>query len=115
MERASRVMYTIANIFTWILVLLSIAVIVFSILSIADVFNIFENLPQIGSREYGVASLVYFIIVLLVGIATITLVRIAKGKNTSKGWDVLFIVLGVLGSNVFYILGGIFGVIAPRK
>lgn len=115
MERASRIMYTIANIFTWIIVLFSIAGIVFSILSIADVFNIFENLPQIRGIEYGVASLVYFIIVLLVGIVTITLVRIAKGKNTSKGWDILFIVLGVLGSNIFYILGGIFGVIAPRK
>ena len=115
MEKASRVMYTIANIFTWILVLFSIVAIVFSILSIADVFDIFKDLPEVAGRAYGIGTLVYFIIVLIVGLITIAMVRKAKGKNTSKGWDILFIVLGVLGGNIFYILGGIFGVIAVRK
>ena len=43
------------------------------------------------------------------------MVRRAKGKNTSKAWDVLFLILGILGGNFFYILGGIFGIVATRR
>ena len=105
MERASRVMYSIANFFTWILVVLSIIGIVFSILTIAHVVD----------AGLTVGHLIWFIIVLVVALVTISLVRIAKDKHSSKGWDVLFIVLGVIGGNIFYILGGIFGVVAVRR
>ena len=108
METASKVMYTIANIFNWILVFLCVGGIVLSALAMAHIMKVTE--------AYGtVRSLVYCIVTLIVALVSISLVRIAKGKNTSKGWDILFIVLGVLGSNIFYILGGIFGVIAIRR
>ena len=110
MEKASRVMYSIANFFTWIVVICSIAGIVLSSLVIAHVIDGTADVPFLGS-----GSLVYFIVVLLVSLITILMVRRAKDKNSSKAWDVLFIILGVLGSNIFYILGGIFGVVAPRK
>lgn len=106
METASKVMYTIANVFTWILALLYATGIVLSILTMTNV---------ISGNDLGTNTLVLSIICLIVSLFTIGLVRIAKSKNTSKGWDVLFIVLGVLGGNVFYVLGGIFGVIAPRR
>ena len=106
METASKVMYTIANIFTWILAIACASLIVMSILAMTHVIDPNEAL--------GAGSLVYYSIVFVVSLFTIGLVRIAKNKHSSKGWDVLFIVLGVLGSNPFYILGGIFGVIAPR-
>ena len=105
METASKVMYTIANIFTWILALLCATGIVMSVLAMTNV---------VPNDSLNAGTLVYCIIVLIVSLFTIGLVRIAKNKRSSKGWDVLFIVLGVLGSNPFYILGGIFGVIAPR-
>jgi len=108
MEKASRVMYTIANIFNWVLVLLCGAGIVLSALAMA---HIMKSTDAYGSTKL----LVYYIITLIVALVEISLVRVAKGKNTSKGWDILFIVLGVLGSNIFYILGGIFGVIAVRR
>ena len=108
MEKASRVMYTIANIFNWVLVLLCGAGIVLSTLAMAHIMK--------STHAYGSTKLlVYYIITLIVALVEIALVRVAKGKNTSKGWDILFIVLGVLGSNIFYILGGIFGVIAIRR
>ena len=110
MEKASRVMYSIANFFTWIVVVLSIAGIVLSSLTIAKVFGTELNLDFVG-----IGSLVYCIIILIFSLITIWMVRRAKNSKSSKGWDVLFIVLGVLGDNIFYILGGIFGVIAPRK
>lgn len=109
MEKASRVMYSIANFFTWIVAILAIVGIVLTSLSMGKV--IFKDMDVAFAN---IPTLVYLIVVLVVALITIALVRRAKGKNTSKGWDVLFIVLGVLGSNIFYILGGIFGVIAPR-
>ena len=110
MERASRVMYSIANFFTWILVFLCIAGIVVSILGIAGVITPSGDIPF-----YGVGSLVYLVVVLIVALITIALVRKAKGKNTSKGWDLLFLILGIIGANIFYFLGGLFGLIAVRR
>ena len=115
MEKASKVMYTIANIFNWIIAIMAVAGIVLSALMMANIIKVDADLPQIaGIQVGGLASLVYCIIVLLFAILAISLVRIAKDKKSSKGWDVLFIVIGVLEQNVFYILGGIFGVIARR-
>ena len=110
METASRVMYSIANFFTWLVAIGCIAGIVLSSLSMAGVIVKIDNFEY-----YGLGSLITFIIVLIVSLITIALVRKAKGKNTSKGWDVLFFVLGILGWNIFYILGGIFGIVAPRR
>lgn len=106
MEKASRVMYSIANFFTWIIAICAIVGIVFSVL----------NLTHVLPNDYfGAYSLTYLVVVLIVSLITIALVRKAKGKNTSKGWDILFIVLGVLGSNIFYILGGIFGLFGDNS
>ena len=108
MGKASRVMYSIANFFTWILAILAIVGIVFSSLAIAHV-----NMGDaVDLSKFGVSTLVTFIIILLVSLITIAMVRRAKAKGTSKAWDVLFIILGVLGGNLFYILGGIFGLVA---
>ena len=109
MEKASKIMYTIANIFTWILAIFAILGIVLTSLAIANVLP-----AEAHPENLGVGTLVYLIIVLIVALVTIALVRKAKSDNSSKGWDVLFIVLGVLGGNVFYILGGIFGLVARR-
>jgi uncharacterized membrane protein len=111
MEKASRVMYSIANFFTWVVVLFSIAGIVICSLMIAKVIPAEGEIAQYAN----VAGIVLFAIILIVSIVTIAMVRRAKAKDSSKGWDVLFIVLGVLGWNIFYILGGIFGLVAPRK
>ena len=107
MHKASAVMYSIANFFTWILALLSIAGIVFCSLNIAHV-----TIPNFDISQFTVGTLVYFIIILLVALITISMVRRAKKKGTSKGWDVLFLILGIIGANIFYFLGGLFGLIA---
>ena len=109
MEKASKIMYTIANIFTWIVAIIAILGIVLTSLAIANVLP-----PEAHPENLGVGYLVFLIIVLIVALVTIALVRKAKSDNSSKGWDVLFIVLGVLGTNPFYILGGIFGLVARR-
>ena len=111
MEKASRVMYSIANFFTWILVILAVAGIVICSLMVAKV------IPAEGevAAYANLGGIVYFAIIFIIGIITIAMVRRAKAQGSSKAWDVLFIILGVLGANIFYILGGIFGLVAPRK
>ena len=109
MEKASRVMYSIANFFTWIIVICSIAGIVMCSLALANVIKDVPDIPFVGA-----GGIVYFAIILIVGLITIAMVRRAKAKGTSKGWDLLFLILGILGSNIFYILGGIFGLVARR-
>ena len=108
MHKASYVMYSIANFFTWIVVLVSIAGIVLSVLGGANI------VPAIKEAGFGWGYLVYFIVLLIVSLITIAMVRRAKAKGTSKAWDVLFIVLGVIGANIFYVLGGIFGLFARK-
>ena len=100
MGKASAVMYSIANIFNWIILVLSLLGIVFSILSGTGV-KTFDGL--------GWGTLVPCIIAFLTTLVIIWMVRRAKAKGTSKFWDILFIVVGVLSANIFYILGGIFG------
>ena len=109
MEKASAVMYSIANFFTWIIALLAIAGIVFSGLAIAGV--------QVGTLDlskFGVGTIIYCAIILIVALITIAMVRRAKTAGTSKAWDVLFLILGIVGANIFYFLGGLFGLIARR-
>ncbi len=106
MEKASKVMYTIANIFNYLVAVAMIVFIVLDVLGLAHVpnFEEFANAP----------FLVAYIISFLVAILLIFMIRKAKAKGTSKGWDVLFIILGVLDYNPFLILGGIFGLLARR-
>ncbi len=110
MEKASKVMYSIANFFTWVLVIISIAGIVFSSLAIAHVFG-----TELKLDFLGIGTLIYFIIILIGSLITIWMVRRAKDSNSSKGWDVLFLILGLIGGNIFYVLGGIFGLVAVRR
>lgn len=106
MEKASKVMYSIANFFTWIVVIIAIAGIVLSSLQLAGILD---------NNGSALVTLVYSSVLLVISIITIAMVRRAKASNSSKGWDVLFLVLGIVGANIFYFLGGLFGLIAPRK
>lgn len=109
MGAASKVMYTIANIFNWIIAITAIACIVLTALAMANILP-----PEVDRTFLTQGYLVYYIILLIVSIVAICLVRIAKRNGTSKAWDVFFIVVGVLEFNIFYILGGAFGLVARK-
>ena len=108
MGAASRVMYSIANFFTWIVVLCCIAGIIFFPLTMAGVIANYTSVPTGSLGGY----LAYLIVTLIFSLIAISMVRIAKARGTSKAWDILFIILGVLSANPFYVLGGIFGLFA---
>lgn len=113
MEKASKVMYVIANIFSWIEVVLLATLIVFVSLAMANVGNFAQILAEQGVAA-GIPAIIGFSIAILVNLVLIALVRKAGDKKTSKGWDILVLILGIIGWNVFYILGGIFGLVARR-
>ena len=81
-----------------------------SSLAIAHVFG-----TELKLDFLGIGTLIYFIIILIGSLITIWMVRRAKDSNSSKGWDVLFLILGLIGGNIFYVLGGIFGLVAVRR
>ena len=110
MSVASKVMYSIANFFTWLIVIACVAGIVCFPLIITGVLA--NNTGYSGS--YLLGATIYLVIVLIFSLISISMVRIAKRNGTSKGWDVLFIIIGILAGNIFYILGGIFGLFALR-
>ncbi len=114
MEKASKVMYSIANFFTWIVVICSIAMIVLAALHMGGVLS-WEYPSELPAQGGDISLIVTFSIVLIVSLITIAMVRRAKADNSSKAWDVLFLILGFFGGNIFYILGGLFGLIAVRK
>lgn len=105
MEKASRVMYNIANFFTWILIVLGIICVAGGALGLAHISK-FE--------EYGKREIILGAYSIIINFILVCLARKAKAQNTSKFWDVLFIIFGVFAGNVFYFLGGLFGVIARR-
>lgn len=109
MKKASSIMYTIANIFTWILVIDCIVMIILSILSKTNVLNA----ESLKGRE--IALIITFVYLLVVSILSIVLVRIAKDRNSSNFWHVLFLILGIFGANIFYLFGGIFGLAANEE
>ena len=114
MEKASKVMYSIANFFTWIVVLGCIAMIVLASLHLGGILN-WEYPSELPAQGGDITLIVTFAIVLIVSLITIAMVRRAKADNSSKAWDVLFLILGIFGGNIFYVLGGLFGLIAIRR
>lgn len=110
MEKLSKVFYSIANIFNWIIAVLCIIGIALSIMTIAGIWQGGDIL-----RYGSIGTLVFLSIVLIVCLITIWMVRRAKDSHSSKLWDILFIIFGIFEWNPFYILGGIFGLIAIRR
>ena len=110
MKVASRVMYSIANFFNWIVVLTCIAGIVVLPMVMCGVI---KNTTQYTNSQL-LATVIYLAITLFFTFIVISMVRIAKHRGSSKGWDFLFVILGILSMNIFYVLGGIFGLFAAR-
>ncbi|MCI2069309.1 MAG: hypothetical protein LKJ88_07065 [Bacilli bacterium] len=109
MENASKVMYKIANVFNWIIAVLGILVIVLSILGGTGVIQ------QTEQNNAGWNTLWLGIYLLVFAIVLIVLTRMAYKKNSGQGWDILFIVFGFFEGNIFYLLGGIFGLVAASE
>jgi len=111
MEKASKVMYKIANVFNWVVVVLGIAGIVFSILGLTGVLSG----PEFAAfNGIFVGTLIFFIWILVFSVILIITTRVAYKKGSGRGWDVIFLILGIIDVNLFYFLGGLFGILSKE-
>jgi len=119
MKHASRIMYIIARIFNILeIVLFAVLLVVLGIVPLVAGLGAAggDADAQAAAIAAGVTMIVTFGILLIIAIVVgILLMKAYKSLDTAeKGKHILMIVLGVLSSNIFLLLGGIFGVISPR-
>lgn len=110
MSGASKVMYSIANFFTWLIVLSCVVGIIIFPLQVA---GIIERSPEMTDSNL-IGYSIGLGVVLLFSLISIAMVRAAKKSGTSKAWDFLFIIIGIFSGNIFLLLGGIFGMVASE-
>ena len=65
------------------------------------------GLPELVSGI--IITLDYLVIILL---ATLARRQVRKGKRNHRGFHVIMLVLGIIGFDIFYILGAIFGIVS---
>ena len=124
MKKTSNLLYSIGfilNILEILIVSLFLAVIILS----SQRADVLEKLAQdLGKTLGGVyQTLMGAIIALSVSLGaeviSIVLVLIAKKDlkdNTGKlGVHILILILGILGANILYLLGGLFGLVASNR
>ncbi|MCI1735520.1 MAG: hypothetical protein LKM30_07310 [Bacilli bacterium] len=111
MENASKIMYRIANIFNWIALVLGVLCLVLGIVCMVNpnITNGQNTVEEVTAA--GITLIVAAVWILIWNILLIVLTRKAAEKGSSQNWDILFLIFGILGGSIFYILGGIFGII----
>jgi hypothetical protein len=125
MEDASRIMYKIANVLNWILLVLCVFFLIFGIVFVANPSGILSGNSNLTANGHpatadditaaGLALIFVSIWLIIIDVLFIVFTRIAAKKGSSQGWDILFLVLGILSGSLFYFLGGLFGVIAKNQ
>ena len=124
MKNASRIMDTVGMVFNIIgLVLVLIGAILFGVVTFNQ--DLINKIAQDSSQTADFVKnivLVYFIFlcVELVVEALILVVAIKALKNLKEdngriASHVMLIVIGIVGFDIFYLLGGIFGVVAANQ
>lgn len=121
MKSASSVMYTIGRIFNIIELVFNVLGVIFGILIVAmrDELAKRADMPvkyqdPNALRALGVGMIVFCVIVLIISI--VALILSGKARRSIRKDDmnqvphIIMVVIGVIG-NIFYLLGGIFGLI----
>ena len=122
MKAASKILYTIGQIFSYIALVLTIIAIVFGIIftvggSLATTLE--DSLPAgvtalAGGITFLVVGIVYLVIYVILIISARKAKRALGNGVTNNGPHIWMIVLGAISWDIFYLLGGIFGLIAEH-
>ena len=120
MKVATRVMYTIGKIFSIIELIGFVLLTVLGILYIVLAPTLAEQLEQYADAATvmaaGISMIVYGLIFTVIVILTIALVNNAhrkiKAGDRRKFPHILVMVMGFVSGDIFYFLGGLFGLIA---
>lgn len=127
MKKAAKIMYTIGKIFNIIEIVCLILAAGLMIVGITCSDQIFQIMQEHNVKGFDTAAqvqtsciegLVASVICLLISIAVLILAVKARksidNKSTSIAPHVIMIVIGVFG-DIFYLLGGVFGLIAKNN
>ena len=122
MKAASKILYTIGQIFSYIGLVWWIVMIVLGVIltvggSVAA--SIEESLPAgmsalAGGITFLVVGLVYLVIYIILIVSARKAKRALGNGVTNNGPHIWMIVLGAISWDFFYLLGGIFGLIAEH-
>ena len=112
MRNASRTMYQIGRIFSFILLgIAALLTVIFTILMIVDLAN-GNGLHYLGNIIGYVLWLALIIVVIILATNAIKNTEEDSKNNTPH---IIMIVFGAISGDVFYLLGGIFGLIANSQ
>lgn len=123
MKNASKVMYLIGKIINIIEIVVASLLLASAIFVIGAPDQFVGKVDKITTVEeakaLGITLLVIAIVILIVSIVILVLANKAKKSLDNGATDnkphIVMIVIGVLGGDIFYLLGGVFGVIAENK
>ena len=121
MKNASKAMYTVGKVFSIIEIVLWVLLLIMSVLFIA-LAGAMSEIEGTGTAEeitaMGITLTITFGILLIVSIIVLILASRAKkalDNNTKEnGPHIMMIIIGIFG-DIFYTLGGIFGLIAENQ
>ena len=109
MKHSSKVMYAFGKVFSLILLAIALTLIaVFSTLMTIKLIN-GEGLHYLSEVIRGSVWLVFILIAIFMTPNTLKAIEENERDNASH---IVMIVFGALSSNIFFVLGGIFGIIA---
>ena len=121
MKKASNVFYSIG----FVLNILGIVFYILGIIGLAVVYSNHDLIKQISTElNRGEAFVKDALIVYLIFLSIVTVIEIVislfvlrakknlKAGNGKIGTHILLLILGILGTNLFYLLGVIFGMVA---
>lgn len=121
MKSASKVFYMIGFVFNIIAIIFGGLLLAFSIMGLTDQ-ELFEKIVQELQRGPQLVhdTLIFMIVLLSIELVLdvlflIIILRAKKDLNEGNGklsTHVVLLIAGVLASNLFYLLGGIFGLVA---
>ena len=123
MAKASQVMYLIGKIINIIEIVCAALLLLAGAICVSMPEEFIGKIDKITTAEeakaFGVTIIVIAVIMLIVSIVVLALANKAK-KAVAKGSKqnaphIIMIVIGVIGGDIFYLLGGVFGLVAQNN
>lgn len=120
MGKTSKIMYTIGRIFNIVeLVCTALMVVAGIILTALHGNLVSDEMPEEAALGTGlgilIAGIISFIIVLVVYLLATKAQKSIGNGTTEKAPHIMMIVIGAIGGDIFYLLGGIFGLVAEGR
>ncbi len=112
MRNASKTMYRIGRVFSFILLgIAAIVAILFTVFMIVDLASD-KGLHYLGNL---ISTLIWLAFIIVVIVLATNAIKNTEEDNKNPGPHIIMIVFGALSGDVFYLLGGIFGIIANSQ